>query len=320
MPQLKSKGVIVILVARTNIIHNTLSLFYKNWNNKFQYPIYIHTFGNVINDKLKKKINREIDSGIKFFEIYPKVPSHIEEKDLFYNRTYHDYVKNTFSKKRIGFLHMCHFLLNITSFGREGCLSKELEDFDQLMYFDDDIFYKKEINFDLFEPLNKYPLVSAFTSRLEKNKTNLACIEGLWEFYKNYILSKNIVPKDKMLANAITNNDSDVLHKIELSAGCMELFDLTKFKNSNWYNFLDEINKSGGIYKYRWNTSFLTNLFVKTFYDKPIKDLNLLKSEIIDIKFPGSEEFIYFNQNDYYSSRIFRLLVDLKKKLLNIFK
>jgi hypothetical protein len=312
MSQNKSKSAIIILVARTNIIYRTLTLFYKNSNNKFQYPIYIHTFGDLIDDDLKKKINNEIDSTIKFITIYPKIPSHIDEKDLYYNRNYHDYVKKTFSKKRIGFLHMCYFLTNITNFGHEGCISSELENYENLMFYDDDIHYKTEIKFDLFESLTDYPLVTAFTSKLEKNETNLACVENLWEFYKNYIALNKIIPKDKLLSSAITSNDDNVLFQLDHSSGCMELYNMKKFKNDNWYNFINEVNKYGGNYKFRWNNNFIINLYLRTYYDDPIKNLNLLENEIIDIKFPGSDQFIYFDYKDYYNSKSFKFLVDLK--------
>ena len=320
MTSIKSKSAIIILVARTNIIYKTLSLFYKNWNNNFQYPIYIHTFGDLISSELKEKINKEIDSTIEFIEIFPKIPSHIAEKELYYNRKYHENVKKAFSKKRIGFLHMCSFLANVSNYGAEGCISKKLENFDNLMFFDDDIYYKKEIKFDLFESLNKYSLVTGFTSKIEKNKTNLACIENLWEFYKNYIISNNITPKDKQLANAVINDDENILHQLNFSAGCMEIYNMKVFKKDNWYKFINEVNKYGGFYKFRWNNNYLTNLFLRTYYVEPIKYLNLLEDEIIDTKFPGSEEFVYFNQKDYYSSKIYRLFVNLKNKILNFYK
>ena len=51
-------GAIVILVARSNIILKTLDSLYQNWNKKFNYPVYIHTFGSIINENLKKKIHK----------------------------------------------------------------------------------------------------------------------------------------------------------------------------------------------------------------------------------------------------------------------
>ena len=84
------KCAIVILAARINILSDTLNFFYQNWNNNYKYPIYIHTFGKLISDSKKREIKNKIDNSIKFFEIYPEVPKHINENELYYNRTYHE--------------------------------------------------------------------------------------------------------------------------------------------------------------------------------------------------------------------------------------
>ena len=41
----KHNAGIVILLARTKILEKTLENFYKNFNFKYDYPIYLHTFG-----------------------------------------------------------------------------------------------------------------------------------------------------------------------------------------------------------------------------------------------------------------------------------
>ena len=53
------------------------------------------------------------------------------------------------------------------------------------------------------------------------------------------------------------------------------IYDLNTFKNNNWGNWSNHINRSGGIYKYRWGENELITLFIRTHYDTPIKDLNL---------------------------------------------
>ena len=155
----KKNNAIVMLVARINIIEKTLKFFFENWNDKYQYPIFIHTFGNLISPSLKKKINNKISKNIYFIKINPQIPNNINKHELYYNRTYLKYVKETFSKKRLGFLHMCNFLTNINSYGKTGCISYKLKKYDNLMFLDDDIYFKKKIKFDLFDYLEKYQSV-----------------------------------------------------------------------------------------------------------------------------------------------------------------
>ena len=60
---------IIILVARTKILKKTLNFFYKNWNQRYDYPIYLHTFGKIVSDDLLY----EIDS---FYALRPDILAH----------------------------------------------------------------------------------------------------------------------------------------------------------------------------------------------------------------------------------------------------
>ena len=111
MPSSPKKCAIVILAARINILTDTLNFFYKNWNNKHKYPIYIHTFGKLINENKNLEIHQKIDETIKFFEIYPEVPGHIKEEDLFYKRTYHQYVRSHSTNKLVFFTCVIFYLI-----------------------------------------------------------------------------------------------------------------------------------------------------------------------------------------------------------------
>ena len=318
MTEKGSNGAIVMLVARVNIISKTLSFFYKNWNNKFRYPIYIHTFGKIIDDNLKKHINKNIDKNIYFIEINPKIPKNIDEKDLYYNRTYHDYVKRAFTKKRLGFLHMCHFLTNINSYGNIGCIGKELKKYDSLMFFDDDIYFKKKIDYDLFKYLEKYPAVTGFTSKLKRNHNAFAVTENLWDFFKSYIIKNNISPKDKNIKESLSDKDDKIINKLDWSCGSFDIYDIKKLESKNWSEYLNEINSYGGVYKFRWNNGYTINLFLRTHFDEPLYNLNFLEKGVIDTKIEGSDEFIYHGYKNYYNSKIFRFFLDLKKKLINL--
>ena len=68
-----------------------MSYFYKNWNNKYQYPVYIHTFGKILDIGLKKKINNNISKNIFFIEINPKIPKQIKTNELYFNHTVNEY-------------------------------------------------------------------------------------------------------------------------------------------------------------------------------------------------------------------------------------
>ena len=303
-------GAIVILVARSNIILKTLDSLYQNWNKKFNYPVYIHTFGTIIKENLKKKIHKEIDKNIKFIEIKPSVPEHIKEEELFYNRTYIDYVKKSFSKKRLGYLHMCHFFFNVTSFGETGCIGNDLKTYDKIMFFDDDINLKKKVDKDLFKLLDHNIIVGAFESKANKKKEFYETNSNLWSFFRNFILKNNISPAEEDLMKSIKSDDENYLFNSSYHSGCFALYNIKKINDLNWKNFYETVNSSGGIYKYRWNPAILIEIYVKTFFKKSILNLNFLDDKIIDNKAEGSDPHIHFGYSDSYNSLIMKIFLN----------
>ena len=299
----KNNAAITILVARANIIKKMLYYLYENWNKDYDYPVYIHTFGKIINDKLKNEILSEINNKIKFIEIYPEIPSHISEKDLFYNRTYNRYVREAFSKKRLGYLHMCYYASNLGSFGKKGCMSKDLEKYDYIMKIDDDVWIKSKIEYDLFDILEKYPMATGFTVNKD-NQTMRDVRENLWLFYKNYFKKKKIKPIDENLSDALVKDNENVLFNLPWSCGCLELYNIKEIMTKPWIEYLLEANEYGGNYKYRWGDMEIINLFLRSFFKKPICDLDLINKKIIDSKFPDTGPFYYHGYSNAQDSNI----------------
>ena len=133
---------VCMVSGRKDILSVTLKLFYKNWNNYYKYPLYIYTLKKIYT-KSEIRFYEQRFEGLKFIELNPFVPKNINSEDLFYKRTYNEYVKKKFDVRRLGFLHMCYFRSNITFFGEWGCKKKILYKYDYLMNIDDDSLFKK---------------------------------------------------------------------------------------------------------------------------------------------------------------------------------
>ena len=203
---------------------------------------------------------------------------------------------------------MEHFVVNITSFGLKGCLVKDLEKFDKLLRIDDDSFFKSEINFDLFDYVENNPFASGYTwskydSRVKDTR------EYLWEFYKNYVKEKKIIPKNNQLKIATENDNEKLMHDLKWSAGNLNLYNMKYFKNnSNWKDFTKKINEYGGTYKHRWGDIPCIGLFAYTFFDKPILDLKLKDKNVYDNKFPSIYSSVAPSVNSYFNLHHFPLL------------
>jgi hypothetical protein len=296
---IQKKAAIIILVARKNFFIKSIKNFYKNWNNQYNYPVYVHTFGKIFSDSEKIKIKNVISPFIYFFEIKPKIPNNIPKKELFYNRKYNQYVVKNFSKKRLGFLHMCYFASNITSFGKPGCLVKDLKNYDYLMRIDDDSLIKKKINFDLFDKLKKYPLGTARLN-ISNKKHYLLVREKLLSFLKNFFISQKIVIKNKILHDSIKRNDENLLLKIPYSLGNFDLYNMKIIKSSIFDKYIKRVNLFGGQYKYRWGDMEIINLFFYAFYKKPIYDFKFGKDIYID-KVKGAQQVYHSPFTEKYN-------------------
>ena len=77
---------------------------------------------------------------------------------------------------------MCHFAANITSFGKKGCISSKLKNYDYIMRIDDDSWFKKRINFDFFKKIKNYPMATGRLTKMKRKDVDLTR-ENLLKFY-----------------------------------------------------------------------------------------------------------------------------------------
>ena len=317
---LKKNAAIIVLCGRKRLLEKSLKYFYKNWNNKYDYPLYIHSFQKLFTDKEKTNIRTNFSKNIFFYEINPQIPKYIQENELFYNRKYNKYVLKNFSDKRLGYLHMCYFASNITSFGRPGCLAKELKKYDFLMRFDDDSLLKKKINYDFFNKFTKFPLA---TGRLivSNKKDYILVRENLLIFLKNFFKKNKIKIKNKLLRDAVVKNNENMMLKIPYSIGNFDFYNMKKIKKSLFNKYIKAVNLFGGQYKYRWADIEIINLFFYAFYQKPIFSFRLSK-EVYDDKVKEANPVYYSPFSQKYGvdlNSAYNFYLRLKKFFMKIY-
>ena len=276
---MKNNAAIYLLSSRKKLLKKCLFNLYKNWNKKFDYPVHVHYFDKIYNDEFINDIQSTISKNILFHEINYKLPENLREDDLYYKKTNLRYVKESFSENRLGYLHMCRFATNLTSYGKIGCLSNKLKNYEMLMKIDDDSGFIGKINYDLFDKLKEYPYVSGYTWNTF-NYTHKDTRIGLWEFYKNYLKKYDYIPKSENLRKALKYDDENIMHKMYWSSGNCNLYNIKKFKESPWDEYQNELNNFAGDYKHRWGDIETITLFAYTHFDKPIFDLNLREKKL----------------------------------------
>tara|TARA_Y100000294_G_C8401362_1_gene274922 strand:- start:140 stop:604 length:465 start_codon:yes stop_codon:yes gene_type:complete len=144
------------------------------------------------------------------------------------------------------------------------------------MRIDDDSWFRKKINFDIFKKIKNVPMASG-SLKLAKISTVLTR-EKLIIFLNNYIKENKIKTSNKKLDNILKSNDEKKLELLPYSLGNFEIYNMKIFKKLNYGKFISLVNKNGGIYKYRWADYDLTNLFLYIFNKKPILNLNFKKN------------------------------------------
>jgi len=286
----KHNACVYILSSRTDSLKTALELFYENWNNEFQYPVYIYYFDDIYSQEYIDDVKENVSVDINFRQIDYGVPSHIPESELFYNRSYLNYVRSSFPSSRLGYLHMEHFSSNFHKFGEKGCVGKELEEYEYIMRIDDDSWFKTKINYDFFDVMKEYPLATGFTwSHVGQN--HLETRENLWSFFKEYLAENSYKPKDEQLNAAIQDNDEMKMHSLRWSCGNFNIYNVKTFLEHGWAEWMSKINEYGGLYKHRWGDLESLGLFAYTHFDNPLYDFDLRNKGLYEPKLPNLPPF-----------------------------
>jgi len=289
----KHNAAVYCLSSRTHLLKECLGLFYENWNHKYDYPVYIHHFDQIYPQEFVDDIKNSISKNIFFHQIDYGVPSHISEKDLFYNRRYLRYVRKTFPISRIGYLHMEYFVSNLHKFGEKGCVVKELEKYDYIMRIDDDSWFKQRVEYDFFDYAVDTPIASGY-SWCHENWRHEDTTESLWPFYLNYLKLNNIDVKDiknEVLRNAALSQAEQVTfpQTVRITCGNLNIYNVRMLKDAGFSDWMNAVNEYGGNYKHRWGDIEILALFTGTMFEKPVHDLDLIKQGVYEPRLLSTE-------------------------------
>jgi hypothetical protein len=190
-----------LFACRFKALKICLKLLYENYNNKYNYPVLV--FHNNTYDKdFIDEVCNNINSDIKFINLEFKISENVNESDLFYNKTYLNYVKTRFGKDKINYLHAITWKVN--------CYNnfEILNNYDWVMILDDDSFFTKSIDFDFFEVLDKnnYEFGTGYSKNgVDQNERD--CRQELHNFTMNFCKKYNITPKNQILKKCLENNN-----------------------------------------------------------------------------------------------------------------
>tara|TARA_R110002074_G_scaffold110272_1_gene237292 strand:+ start:6915 stop:7817 length:903 start_codon:yes stop_codon:yes gene_type:complete len=255
-----------ILSSRHKCLPHCLKSLWDKWNYRYNYPVYVHYFDDIYDDKnMRQAIIDFTKSDVRFISVPYETPGHIPEEELFYNRRDLWYVANgRFGKNRKGYLHMCHFYNNLY-----GYPNTEFDKYDYILSVDDESLFLKEVPYNFFEVISKQDSIAGAIKLTDPSIKPLHqgvfdTRTGILDFVKNYIKKYDVEIKSEFIANLFTETE-EYFHQNLIVADSW-IFKTKMFKTPEWEQWTTEINNSGGVYKGRWGDTEMNVLFMLIHY------------------------------------------------------
>ncbi len=272
-------------------------------------PFYSFSFKDSYNERTRRFLEQDIEN-LKINFIKKTIPDFIKEKDLFYNKTHIEYVRKSFPKERLNYLHMVDFVSDPSTI-------PFINNYDLAVQFDDDSWFKSKYNFEyesFNSNINKIILTSHtyIDDTAKRTETKINFFQTLLKYCKIH----DITPKHKLLAEAVEKEDENLFHKLSWTSCNFNVYKTFMFQNQSWKDWIAFIKSNGGIFTHRWGDQEIIGAYAYIYYEDPVIDLNLfphIYTDKID-----SENIIIFRKN-----LIIRILNKLKRnfnfrKLLKI--
>lgn len=239
----KKLDAVILYLSRRQDIQNlkkSLKLLYKFFNKKFKYPVLIFH-----DDFTKQEENSllKINKNIKFENVEFKIPPWIDQNKSF---------KTDFS---MGYRHMCRF------FSGELYKNDAIKNYDWYWRLDSDSFIHSDINYDIFNFMDKKGFIYGYLGQVLKDIPN--AVEGLWDLTKRYIQIHNIKPK--FLQKYLDNNGS---WDRSLYYTNFEVSKLDFWRSDEYMKYYNYIDQNGGIYYNRWGDHVIHFLALSIFIDE----------------------------------------------------
>jgi hypothetical protein len=271
------------------------SLYYceLNYNKQFNHDIIIFYHGQKYDDVKYRNLIKSINpkTNYIFHKLELKLPDHVKEEDLFYNKTHIPYVKKDFPKSRAGYLYANYFWNNFMNF-------KQLDDYDQLIRIDDDSWFKKKIDFNIFEKMKQSNKLcgGGYTWNHVHHRV-LDTRMNLYNWMGNYVNKYNIDVKSKRLKKCLEEGENDIIdnrkcnkcfHTMKILPGNFMIYNRKMFELPEWKQYNKEINDYAPYFKHRWGDTEIMTLFYYIHIGESFFDLDLKNKGFYSNSLPGT--------------------------------
>jgi hypothetical protein len=215
----------------------SLSSLDVNFNDQFKYPVII--FHEGFNKALIQSICKATHSNVQFEKVEFKIPDFLNKAEI---------TKN-YSGSRIGFRHMCRFF--------SGLIFRHpsLKDYDWYWRLDTDSFLLNKIDYDVFRFMQAHNYTYGYMTMLKEP----GVVKGLWDLTKKYIEENKIQPTflHKFTPGGVWDRTYYYMN--------FEITKLDFWRSEKFVSYFNYLDRSGGIYKYRWGDTDIRSLAIYMF-------------------------------------------------------
>ena len=263
---IQPNGAISILTHRNNIhrLAKMLTLFYKNFNQYYDYPIVIfhEDFDSSIIAEIISKVDfppsflaqlkdsteeevyeaKERALNLKFRQIEFAIPAWLDKSKI------PERTPCSFNTSTIGYRHMNRFL----SYEVSKILHEEMG-YEWLWRLDDDSYIHEPIGYDVFRLMKENNKLYGYTNIVQDDAK---CVMGLWEEAERYIDTFKLQPSmfSRWTKGAVFYNNFEISHA-------------SVWLSDEYRMFFNHIDQNGGIYYHRWGDAPIRSIGVSLFLD-----------------------------------------------------
>lgn len=160
--------------------------------------------------------------------------------------------------REIGYHHMCRF--HAKSVYEQPILGR----LQYVWRLDDHSFITRQISYDIFREMRDRRIQYGFKNVVRDGQR---CVIGLWPAVNNYMRQRSIIPKFKWPRYRIFYNN-------------FEISDLDVWRSPQYRDYIDFIDRLGGIYYHRWGDAPIKTIAVTLFlfknYTHHFKDIGYI--------------------------------------------
>jgi len=267
-----TSGVIVYLARSTEQdvteLIGSLSSLKKHFLDRFPYPVIAYVEES-FRPEWKHRVILKTGITPKFERVHFEIPEFLNPKDI------PQYYPPGTTLHPIGYRHMCRFF--------SGTIYRHpsLEPYDYYWRLDTDSRLLSEIRYDLFEFMERENYRYGYCSIVMDGPVYT---EQMWSVVKEYIEAQKITPS--FLDDYIEDGEWN----LSLYYTNFEIAALEFWRSKQFSDFFDHIDRSGGIYRYRWGDHAVHLFAVAMFMNRDevyrFKDIGYYHYPVINLPFP----------------------------------